>query len=895
MSIQRNVAIWVETDLRSTDDTAESRILRHAIGRIDVEYEGNTYKGNGELLSTGKILNTLQLKKTTLNLSYASTNLQILALFNEFKYRNRVVKVWTALRSPDGSINVSTTRQIFEGFLDSHTVDRSIIKVNALNIWSRFEQNAGARTSTGAQRYLIDNGVFNVPTNTEDKGFDFADKDYSGLVLGRVAAREVIHSQTIRTGGFFGFFQSKKTIRTTEHIPGKSGASFNDDGADYTRPIVFGRAAVRGNLIYAFNPTVALAEAAYPSFSSLTFTEGASEDTKFATFVYAVAEGEVSDITVVFPDVSGDGVSKKTIAMGNNSSKIIGIGNGTAIVAVEVKTGTYNQTSFQNVVNMDASGMWTSDHRCIGTALVAITIAAVDNFAGGIPAFQFICGGRKIRQITASNNLSSLEDVSYKNTSIDVFGLLSVLNGYSLTALTASYGQSESPAYAIMDILLNRSYGVGIPYTYINLQSFASSYANERKSGTPQLGDYITTCRGVFEGANTYREMLSSLLDTAKANLIWKDGQLHLLPNGYLGTDEETKADSSITTFDESNIIGGINRIVFAPSSRVYNTVSATAPVSNNADASSYQMTTTDANALAEDNYQKSELNITLPLAAVNLDADGLPSADSKEVIEEISRIRLRRSRFFIRGDFDVDFWDNTTLSQGEIIKISNKRYNLTGNGIILARVVDLTFNGLGQMNVKWVQYSNLIYDAASTDVTHLARTSFPTIPYNLPTTFSRTGPAGPIGPSATNTGSRGIRILTEPESMILLTNYLGATTGGSVSSQISIYNRDSLSYLTYDPTEAGGADTFRGTIVFQGGTDATIDDNGKVIVSASDENLNQITCNLEIHSKNGDEIISESARIQLNVIKILNPEQVIDLFVSPEVVSLEADFKRCC
>lgn len=336
-----------------------------------------------------------------------------------------------------------------------------------------------------------------------------------------------------------------------------------------TIPIVYGRRRLAGRQVYVS-------------------TSGPNN--KFLHMVFALSEGQIQEIErIIFGDneIAFEGLLTPMTAVSGSLPASSARGRFKDRVSVEWRLGTTDQTAFSSLVSATAGqeGAWTSDHRCLGVALVYLKFEYDKDKFSQIPQVFFDIKGKKVRTSYGSSTLS----------------------------------WSDNPAAIALDYLTNTTYGKGIPLADIDQTSYteAYNYCNEMidlytDGGSPVQGKrYLGN--GFLDPDTPVFDNIKAVLTPFNGFLVWSAGKYHIkvLKEEPILLD----ANGEEFTFDESNIIGDIS-MQLGSKENIANRVKArfyNAALNYAEDVAIYE---DDERRVRDDNGEWLELELALPFTS---------------------------------------------------------------------------------------------------------------------------------------------------------------------------------------------------------------------------------------------------------------------------------------
>ena len=137
---------------------------------FNVEYNGNTYLGNGQLLKIGKIKQDIDIRVSTLDLTLDAVDPSLVAMLLGVPQHGRDVEISLAILNGDYSIAgtpIPMSSMIIDGapnITDNPTKGKAIIKQKISSEFANWKQKGGIRTTPASLQRFSPN----------DTGFDFA-------------------------------------------------------------------------------------------------------------------------------------------------------------------------------------------------------------------------------------------------------------------------------------------------------------------------------------------------------------------------------------------------------------------------------------------------------------------------------------------------------------------------------------------------------------------------------------------------------------------------------------------------------------------------------------------------------------------------------------------------
>ena len=146
-----------------------------------ISFAGDDYLGVGHFLGFSDIEETAEVIVSTMTLSLSGIDKIWIANVLGKNYINRIVKVHIAFLDVDDNTLVIDPVLIFEGQMDSPTINEnpdagtSTVSISATNSWVDFSRKTGRHANNEEQQMLFPG----------DKGFEFASQNIDDLVWGR--------------------------------------------------------------------------------------------------------------------------------------------------------------------------------------------------------------------------------------------------------------------------------------------------------------------------------------------------------------------------------------------------------------------------------------------------------------------------------------------------------------------------------------------------------------------------------------------------------------------------------------------------------------------------------------------------------------------------------------
>jgi hypothetical protein len=275
-----------------------------------------------------------------------------------------------------------------------------------------------------------------------------------------------------------------------------SGRSVTSRDAAHSRKIVYGRARIGGNLVYL---------------------ESSGADKKYLWLVIVVAGHEIDAYEEVwFNDIKiWDGGSF--------------VGDWGSYVSIGFHKG--DQTTADSAL-VAASSKWTSDHKLLDTAYMAIQLTYdVDKFANGLPNISTVLRGKKV-----------------------------------LNPATSTTAWSQNTALCIYDYLRDTKYGLGESAANILTSSVtaAAAVCDEDIALSAGGTQKRYTMDGVVDTASSIKSNIDSMLGAMIGRLVFSSGKFEIHAGEYLTPNY---------TVDESVAVGEISIQTKQSRRNAYNSV----------------------------------------------------------------------------------------------------------------------------------------------------------------------------------------------------------------------------------------------------------------------------------------------------------------------------------
>lgn len=264
------------------------------------------------------------------------------------------------------------------------------------------------------------------------------------------------------------------------------------------------------------------------------------------------------------------------------------------------------------------------------------------------------------------------------------------------------------PGDVLYDYLTNTTYGAGISsgdiltsdITALNTYSQESVAYDDQGSGASTLDDRYQI-NGLIDSANPVLENAEAILNAAASWLSYDthDGKWGIVIN---------KADTSLASFDDSNILGSIS-LSGTGLQDLYNQVKVEFPHRELKDSADFYNIEIPESSIPSDwadfsrnaNEEDNPLNITYDIINEPVQA------------QMLGLIELKQSRLDKIIQFQTDF-SYYNLKAGDIIDVTNTRFNFTNK---LFRIISITEvqddGGALIMDITALEYNAYVYSIA--------------------------------------------------------------------------------------------------------------------------------------------------------------------------------------
>jgi hypothetical protein len=396
---------------------------------------------------------------------------------------------------------------------------------------------------------------------------------------------------------------------------------------------------------------------------TLVFVATSGTDNTYLYVVMALCEGEIHSI--------GDVYINDKLSTDSSFSGLLSIAK---------HTGSDAQAADSTFTSADIG--WTSSHKLSGVAYLAIRFKWDQDVFGSIPTIHAVVQGKKVYDIR--------------------------------TSTTATSALSSNNALCMRDYLTNTRYGKGLPSAFIDDASFTSA-ANKCDALVTSFSG--SAQQKIFE-CNAVVNTSASILSNTRSIL---SGMRGLMPyhKGLYGLVVEDQG-SSVFSFDESHIIGGIS-IRSESKKTKFNRVIVTFPNP----AANWQMDQIEypvAGSSEEAGYLVEDGGVEL---VKQLD---LPSTTNIYTAQDIAKMALKRSRNALLLTFQATS-EALNVSVGDIVDVTHSTPVWDQKEF---RVLKMSLNSDGTVGLNLVEHQDSIYPwSEKTEADDSPDTNLPN-PYNV-------------------------------------------------------------------------------------------------------------------------------------------------------------------
>ena len=361
-----------------------------------------------------------------------------------------------------------------------------------------------------------------------------------------------------------------------------------------------------------------------------------------------------------------------------------------AVIALgEANTGTAINTVYWDDIRLTLN---TSGEVTGGTDVEG---NATDRLNGNVNVQLYPTGGRS----TYLENLSSNWTSSHRMTGITYAVVTVRYNRNSdVTGLAdmrfIGTATIDSPGDAVLDQLQNTTYGLGLPDSAIDMDSFntANSYFNAMVAHTNASGSTVLAPRFQVNGGMgtdlSIRERIENILIGSNSSLRWSDGRYGLFVN---------RAETPVAyTFNTDNVIGDINVTELGLTTTINRM-----EIQYGRDPSNNYQRNTAIIELPNNSRFPNELDRTqtldLPLVATAVEA------------ERVGTIILNQSReqLVIRHRADVTAHP---LEAGDVVNYTMENYGWTDKQFRILKISEIEEEGRIEYEVEALEYTAAVY-----------------------------------------------------------------------------------------------------------------------------------------------------------------------------------------
>lgn len=146
----------------------------------NLQWNGETYIANGDLLSVPTVLEDLKIRSNNLDFELTGVNQSYIAQFLTDAPTNAPLSLHLAFIDDEGAI-IDDPIELFLGLVDNFELKedisgkKSVLTLTAASVWIDFERIAGRKTNTASQNIFFPG----------DLGFQFASQIVKDLSWGR--------------------------------------------------------------------------------------------------------------------------------------------------------------------------------------------------------------------------------------------------------------------------------------------------------------------------------------------------------------------------------------------------------------------------------------------------------------------------------------------------------------------------------------------------------------------------------------------------------------------------------------------------------------------------------------------------------------------------------------
>lgn len=263
------------------------------------------------------------------------------------------------------------------------------------------------------------------------------------------------------------------------------------------------------------------------------------------------------------------------------------------------------------------------------------------------------------------------------------------------------------PGDVLHDYMTNTLYGAGIETTNLNTSKLTelNTYSAESVSYTDEASGPATLAnRYQINGVlDTSESALSNAEKIANSAATWISYDVH---EGEW-TFVINKADSSVASFSDSNILGNIS-LAGTGITELYNSVKVEFPHRDLRDSADFVGISIPASDRLR-NEVDNRLNLSYDIINEPVQA------------EQLGLIELKQGRIDLMIEFQADY-SYIALNAGDVIDVTNSRYGYTNKMFRIINVEELQDDdGALRVNITALEYDANVYDIS--DITRFTRT----------------------------------------------------------------------------------------------------------------------------------------------------------------------------
>ena len=372
---------------------------------------------------------------------------------------------------------------------------------------------------------------------------------------------------------------------------------------------------------------------------------------------------------------------------------------------LKVRKVTGGHTTSLNGTFSGFSSEWTSNHRLLGIAHLAIIFTYADDvWDEGLPEVTALIKGKKVYDPREAGHDA---------------------------ADPATWEWSDNPALIVRDFLTNTDYGLGEDAANIDdtLVDSSADTCDTIVGGTVDTKKY--TCNGAWTTSQPPIDVIAQLMTSCAGYLWYAQGKWRMKAGKYVAptialTEDDLRSPISVTTRhsrrDNFNAVRGTFK---GPKSNYqftdYPTVKSTLPLSDS------------NNFVTVDGGQESTMDLALPFT------------DNPEEAQRLANIALEknRSQITITGTFGLNAFD---LQVGDNVSITNSRFGWTNK---LFEVVAWSFG----VEDYQLQVNLVLRETTSGTYDEYAHTDFESDNTNLPGALGEVVVGGDVNSTTAPTG----------------------------------------------------------------------------------------------------------------------------------------------